>query len=136
MPSVELIESLARVQVYLKEICKVFFDTPLVVHVLGQPEVDKFKALIEQQDGFAALGLALCQAVSFNLECEGFDPTIYLKLLDAMDGYLTARRSSPSATTELERLALLSRSLDLLVDVSEVLLHSERARQLVCGRAA
>jgi hypothetical protein len=73
MPSPELIAGLARVRVYLKEICKVFFDTPLVVHVLRQPEVDKFKALIEQQDGFAALGLALYQAVSFNLECEGFD---------------------------------------------------------------
>jgi hypothetical protein len=117
MSSPELVTALARVQVYLKEICRVFFDTPLVVEALGQSEVNKLRALVEEEDGFPQLGLELCLAVSACLECNGFEPAVYFKLLDAMDGFLAARRGRPPATTELERLALLSRSLDLLVDV-------------------
>lgn len=136
MTSPELVAGLARVHVHLKQVCRAFLETPLVVDVLGRPEADKLKALVEQEDGFAQLGIELCLAVSYHLECDGFEPAIYFTLLDAMDGFLAARRGRPPATTELERLALLSRALDQLVDVSEVLLHSERVRQLACGRAA
>lgn len=135
-PSPELHAWVQRVHRQLVHTCTVFLASPLVVEDLGDEAAARLRILAAQEDGFPRFGWELCEALLPCARCERFDPDLYLQLLDAVDGFLLARRGCAPAATEPERMFLLSRSLDLLVDIAQVLLHSERARSIACGRTA
>lgn len=136
LPSHELLSWVQRVHRQLVRTCTVFLESPLVVEDLGDDAVARLKALAAHDGGFPRFGWELCEALLPCATCEGFDPDLYLQLLDAVDGFLLAQRGCAPAATEPERMPLLSRSLDSLVDVAQVLLHSERACRMACGRTA